>query len=664
MKISQKSIDKINDIAGKTISACNEFFNENKYNLIITFLTAIIVYITVLGNFTIGLDSEKYLINTAGKMYYNEGKFGLYHILKFMPNIVFSSYSVILAIAALTICGSLITYKLQISQTAKIVFSALFISYPLYIFIFHFYFQAAAMFIPLLFMVFAIYITDRAFTNKKRLITVYLFSLFFIYWAVSAYQAHVAFFISIVMYRAVIHYNDDKPVSFIIKYLMTMASLIVSTVIIYKLHMKYLGINVKKYQSEFFDYGALNITETLKYVFAKLTGTEANYEINIIAIIFLLLAFISYVYHIKNIKKSFFMLFLLISFTLSCAFIQLIAVKNTLVRYDTSLSLLTAGAVSLLIIFNKSNSAKLIAVTSAVIMIIYSGGIISRVQQTEITAYENDKIIISKLIDNIYDKVPDVYHNKDKYKIALFGVFPHSPSDHIYRTSFDSEKLTGNMLSFGWEYRIRLFMMYMGFPKVRHIEHNKMHIYWEEAKRMPIFPDKNSVKLIDDTIVIHISDNGANISNVINRINASKLNEDTLLDINNGYYFTDGWAGSEKTHRWSIGNKSKMFIPLSVTDKDINITMQFTPFFHKEINSQEAVFNINGIESNCIMANNNWDGNICNITVPKENIGKDGILNMDMTLKNKVSSPALQGSSGDTRMLGAALQKFIYQTAQ
>lgn len=131
-------------------------------------------------------------------------------------------------------------------------------------------------------------------------------------------------------------------------------------------------------------------------------------------------------------------------------------------------------------------------------------------------ARERDKIIANRIVDNIYDSYPN-YIKLAKH-VVFCGKY-HSPSDlgQGYGSKLDPVIRYDPHELFGLSYfslpseengRIRHFLQWLGvdMPWLELQNKKECIMHTEEFKKMPSYPEKGFVKIIDDTLVVKFSD--------------------------------------------------------------------------------------------------------------------------------------------------------------
>lgn len=128
------------------INHSKQFFIENKLIIIIGIITGILINSVDIFNFKFGIDSEVYIkSNFSG--FVDQQRYGSYILMLIFPFLKYHTISHIIGIIALVFAGLLTISRHNLSNTAKILFVLLFISYPNFAFLQYFFYQSAFNFI-------------------------------------------------------------------------------------------------------------------------------------------------------------------------------------------------------------------------------------------------------------------------------------------------------------------------------------------------------------------------------------------------------------------------------------------------------------------------------------------------------------------------------------
>lgn len=129
-------------------------------------------------------------------------------------------------------------------------------------------------------------------------------------------------------------------------------------------------------------------------------------------------------------------------------------------------------------------------------------------------------------------------------------------------------------------------------------------------------------------------------------------NELNMLDENSEIFMKDGWSFSEGTHRWSLGKRSSIKIPVMNYAGKLELKIDMMPLVFKGAKSQRVYVDINGYSRKYISLNT---AGTYRIVFPYVKI-KDNIMKINFEYPDAVS-PAKLGLGNDERVLAVALKK-------
>ena len=181
-----------------------EFILKYKYIVLISFFTGIAVNAVDIFTIKFGIDSEAYTIAAGPQLYYDTQRNGSWILYYILPFARYHIVSQIIGIFALTLAGLLTVSRHNLSNSAKLLFVLLFVTYPNFAFLQYFYFQSAYNFIGLLLVVIAYRLIE------KNNILLYFAAVVLLFIGISSYQANIAVFLSVMMINVILDYINDK----------------------------------------------------------------------------------------------------------------------------------------------------------------------------------------------------------------------------------------------------------------------------------------------------------------------------------------------------------------------------------------------------------------------------------------------------------------------
>lgn len=499
-------------------------FSKNIYDFIIRYKTIILItfFIGVLVNavdvFTVkfGIDSEIYALENSPKIYFETQRYGSWLLYYLLPFARYHIISQLIGIFALTIAALLTVSRHNISNNAKLLFMLLFVTYPNFIFLQYFYFQSIYNFIGLLFTVIAYRLIE------KNNIIAYIFAVILLLIGISSYQANAAIFVSVIMINVVLDYINDKDIKKLFINIIKPFVLLIFVILIYYIIIKILTSGFTSYHTSFLK----NHNSVIGYIRSVFIYIEKvllsyNQNSNHTANIFVsIISIISLIYLlIKHYKEKYYLLFILliIGCILSFFAMNIFAGGSMPARAELSLGFYPAFILLLIYILNTNKTIQLSVIVLAIFIIGYHTTYIVKYQMSYYVTYKQDEVLAQDLMNKIYNKYPEIYHGK--YKINFIGRIyrqnKHPLNDVVRKNTvyLSSGKDVFNASFFDWDggnpSRMLAFMKLLGFPRevqLGYVAKEKVTAeIMEEVKNMPVYPNNDCVKLVDDTVLVKLS---------------------------------------------------------------------------------------------------------------------------------------------------------------
>lgn len=493
-------MQKIFNITGNSIYA------EKLYKFIIDYKNIILislfvgVFVNAIDIFTIkyGIDSEVYAIIDSPQIYYDTQRYGSCLLYYLIPFARYHMVSQIIGIFALTLAALLTISRHNLSNGAKLLFVLLFVTYPNFSFLQYFYFQSAYNFIGLLLVVIAYRLIE------KNNILLYIPAVIFLFIGISSYQSNIAVFLSVMMINIILDYIDNKNIRISIMHMIKPTIMLIISVLIYYIIIIFAHKGLDGYHSDFIGYKH-GIIEGLGNAFTNIwrvlssNGFQGSHTANIIitvlAIVYVLYFIINYKKHKASIKFIFLMfLWLLSIFSLNIVFGSALPIR-------AKLAVAFYPAFILLLVYYLNNKLKYLVIVLSIFIIGFHITYIVKYQTSYYILFKQDEITANNIINKIYSKYPEIYTGI--YKINFVGVV-----NDINKHPLINGKDVFSASFFSWDggnsYRILSFLKLQGFPmdiQLGNITDDMMN----NVKDMPVYPDNDCVKLINDTVIVKLS---------------------------------------------------------------------------------------------------------------------------------------------------------------
>lgn len=475
-----------------------EFFIKYKFIILTGFLTGIVVNAVDVFTIKFGIDSEVYAVLDSPKIYYDTQRYGSWLLYYLIPFARYHIISQIIGIFALTLAALLTVSRHNISNSAKLLFVLLFITYSNFAFLQYFYFQSAYNFIGLLLVVIAYRLIE------KNNILLYIPAVLFLFTGISSYQANIAVFLSVMMINVILDYIENKNIRISINHIIQSTVVLIISVLIYYAVIIFTHKGLDSYHSDFIGYKQ-GIIEGLGNAFTNIwrvlssngfQGSHtANIIITVIVIMYILYSIINYKKYKENIKFIFLMLLWLLSiFSLNIVFGSGLPIR-------AKLAAAFYPAFILMLVYYLNNKLKYLAVILSVLIIGFHTACIVKYQMSYYISFKQDEVTANNIINKIYSKYPEI--NTGKYKINFTGVV-----NNLNKHPLINGKDVFSASFFSWDggnsYRMLSFLKLLGFPaeiSLGNITDDMM----KQIKKMPAYPDNECVQLINDVVIVKLS---------------------------------------------------------------------------------------------------------------------------------------------------------------
>ena len=474
------------------------FILENKNIILISFFVALVINAVDIFTIKFGIDSETYTLADGPQLYYDTQRYGSWILYYILPFARYHIVSQIIGIFALTLAGLLTVSRHNLQNSAKLLFVLLFVTYPNFAFLQYFYFQSAYNFIGLLLVVIAYRLTE------KNNILLYFAAVVLLFIGISSYQANIAVFLSVMMINVILDYINDKNIKKSIKHIIKSTIILLIPIIIYYITIVFTNKTLGAYHSDFIGYrqGIIEgLGNALTNIWRVLSSNgfqgshTANIIITVIVIIYILHNIKNYKTYKENIKFIILMLFWLLSiFSLNIVF-------GTALPVRAKLAVAFYPAFILLLIYCFNNKLKYFIIILSIFIICFHTTNIVKYQISYYMTYKQDEITANNIISKIYNKYPEIVNGK--YKINFTGAV-----NYTHKNPLINGKDVFSASFFSWDggnsYRILSFLKLQGFPMNIQIG-NMTDDMMKKVKDMPSYPDNDCVKLIDNTVIIKLS---------------------------------------------------------------------------------------------------------------------------------------------------------------
>jgi hypothetical protein len=485
----------------------NNLIHYKNYKLLIfSFLISIITYGFALTNFTVTIDNETPIYSDFGMEF---GRWGQNLILYHLFNGHLHYFTLITSLFIYSIAAVGLTRIFKIQETTSYIFCALFITFPQISYQVAFSMMADIAAIGVLLSVFCVYFFMKGTNanNKKNKLLYYLCVVLILTFSISIYQAFVL--IPPTIYFLLFFKNTFKEnfnLKTEIKSIVTLSLLLIISLILYIISVKIIcpPISSNGYLSSFITGGSDNQFSAFCLIwYNNLIGQFYVGETTFILVPIVSLLLIA---HFIITKKLIFIRVVAIFLILLLPFLTSFFITNgyhpprIYVTSNIVYAFIIAFAIDYFKVFNY-NLTKIGVVIIATINFYY----VTKLFYTSNQIFKHDVRIAEKIDDLIISKYPDFPLSEKK--VFFSGYFPYEYHNNI---RLDKSEIFGGSF-YSWDngnnYRIVNFFKVASIADYTILnskeELNKVK---DSIAKMPAWPNSNSIKMIDNIIVVKLGD--------------------------------------------------------------------------------------------------------------------------------------------------------------
>ena len=493
-------MQKIFNKTGNSIYAekLYKFIMDYKYIILICFFTGIAVNAIDIFTIKFGIDSEVYAVLDSRQLYYGSQRYGSWILYYLLPFARYHIISQIIGIFALTLAGLLTVSRHNIPNSAKLLFVLLFITYPNFAFLQYFYFQSAYNFIGLLLVVIAYRLIE------KNNVLPYIPAVLFLVIGISSYQSNIAVFFTVMMINVILDYINNKNIKISIRQIIKSTIILIISIIIYYIIILFINNGINSFHSGYIGYkqgiieGLGNVIRHILRILSHngfKSSHTANIIITIVTIIYILYSIINYKKYKEHMKFIFLMLLWLLSiFSLNISLGSVLPAR-------AELAIAFYPAFILMLVYYFNDKLKYLVIILAVFIIGFHTTYIVKYQMAYYMSHKQDQVTANILMNKIYNKYPEIVTGK--YKINFTGALNYT-NQHPLRNGIDVFGASFFSWDGGDRFRILSFLKLQGFPM-----NVSLGDITEDMKKqinqMPAYPDNDCIQLINDTVIVKLS---------------------------------------------------------------------------------------------------------------------------------------------------------------
>lgn len=497
------------------------YWQQNKAIIISSLLIAVISYGYELFNFTLSIDEETQSFKSASDtgVIIAVGRWGLF-LLNWLliPQSVLPYLPMLIALFCLSFISVVILNIEKNDFVSGLVFSIIFISNPI-----HSYYLAwnGAVFytIGMVLTTFSYLSFITAIEEKKFSVKYYFFSIIFLGFSLAIYQALLAFFMVFATYYLFHSQANNKSLIFqnTLKAALRIIAVVGLAFLFYKvgdISARYFLFDGKyfnntAYLENFILWGKMPIKEVLLKLIRNTGGYLLGMKnfggvICLVSKSLILIIPIFLYFTFKGANSSGAKIFSVILFgILILSPFTVNFLNGTPLPTRTLMSLAMMTAILWLLVYRHAGAIlRRIMVVAAFIILINNTHINTRLFYSSYVSWQADREMANRIIERVHSLDP---HSKnDKIQIAFVGGYQH-PSNELFVQS----DVHGASF-FGWDggnpWRIRDFFRTIGVNELNIVQYENLGYLKEKIEAMPAWPAKGSVKLIDNIVIVKLSD--------------------------------------------------------------------------------------------------------------------------------------------------------------
>lgn len=524
-RFSMKEFSEARSYFGTYFSAGNIrlLVDQNRYIIIFSFLLAVVAFGYELFNFTLSPDEEINSFNkaTESSVYLIVGRWGIYYLNHLVsPESVLPYFPFLISLVCLATSAILFITKFKLKFYAMLVFSIVFITHPIHSYYLGFNTSNMYYGFGMVLSVLGVLAFSAVISNKGPKNILILLSVIFLMLAISFYQSLLAFYLVTGIFL-IFYQQHQYPIISTRKTIFSILILVaisVVAVIFYQLinmASRYLVLGSisgpsYEYVENLIAWGKKPIPEIIRSLYAGLMNyfTNGNFYGGISAqtVIVIIPMIVFYILKktmpLKNKLTSILLLILLFFAPFTIVFLSGMPLPvRTLMAFPLMLGIIWA--------FTHDQSAKWFRsfmLIFAIYILINNTYTNTRLFYASKVSWEADRNMAVRISTRIYDlDLPDY---DGRIPVAFAGSYQH-PSNLLFLRS-DIHGTSFFKWDEGATYRLEPFFKILGINDFKMIDFSHFEHLAPSVDEMPSWPARGSVKLIEDIVIVKLSDESDN----------------------------------------------------------------------------------------------------------------------------------------------------------
>lgn len=506
----------------KSLSDLQMYLKENTKLIFVLSTVALAAYGFELFNLNLSIDEEIHATYSAPTLgWISQGRWGMYLLNKFiMPYTIIPFIPLFIALIFHIIATLLILRSWEVtSEPDKFIVGAIYVTFPTMAYMYTFSTINYGIGIGLFCIALSLFIYSSN-EGLKRFFAVLPASF-----AIAIYQGFIPALVAVfLVYIILMQIRTGK---LIVVHIINMAFISILSLLIYYVVQKFiLMIGIVPgltYVSDYFDVGFLQhyfytvLTRIWLYLFLPVyLGGESVYSINMRGIgVLLFVSFIGLFVNLLKSKLSTISKILVTSFLLVLLILPFISgflMQGYMsLRFLVALPTVIAGLVTLGML-NGSKNFKIFVVILASYCIFQFVTSTNHLFASSHLALEADRMLASRLIGRIEDVQAETDTKELRY-IEIIGYYSRPSTELIPKIE------TFGASFFEWDqgnpYRILPFLQTIGFEELQPLPLQSRGQMIKIADLMPVWPDKDSIKIIDNIVLVKFGPYSSNQKQII-----------------------------------------------------------------------------------------------------------------------------------------------------
>jgi hypothetical protein len=495
---------------------------KNQKVFILFFLIATVSYGYELFNFSLSIDEEMVSFTKAKNeyIYLLVGRWGVFFVSQlFSPESVLPYYPFLITLVCLSISGVLFITRESSSLSAKIIFGLLFISHPVHAY--YLTFNTVNLYYGMGMVLSTVsYLLFVESTKVPRYRWWYFASSTIILTiALSLYQAMIAFFLVFAVYHIFnLHFNDRKILwQKVFVYLTRLIAVLISSVILYKIvdiiaRYSVLGSASNEqlaYINDLFEWGKKPVNEIImeliRFIAGWISGWSAYQNFLGISSKSILVLFVIMFYYVINmpgsISSKLFKILCLGALLLSS--FSLVLLNGMPLPYRTMMAFPLMIGILWWFTYRQSGSIlRKIMLLVALVLAINNTYTNTRLFYSSQVVWQADRDMANRIVERIYNLDPPLINGK--LKVVFIGHYGYSKNELFIRSGMHGASF------FDWDsgnpQRMVALFKTIGINEIQLISTDEFNNIGNQVDQMPCWPEKCSVALINDIVVVKFSE--------------------------------------------------------------------------------------------------------------------------------------------------------------